>query len=92
MKHVQALQVRKRFGSILDDVVKQQKPVVVERAGRPLVVLVPFDQYQAEHDFAARRERLQRVADEMDRWATRNAKTLAGFDPVKAVREGRASR
>ena len=92
MKRVQALQVRKRFGGVLDEVVKRQEPIVIERAGRPLVVLVPFDQYQAEHDVAVRRERLQQVAVHMDRWAARNAKVLAGFDPVKAIRESRASR
>ena len=92
MKHLQALQVRKRFGGVLDDVVKRQEPVVIERAGRPLVVLVPFDRYQAEHDLTTRRERLQHVAAKMNQWAARNAKALAGFDPVKAIREIRTSR
>ena len=92
MKHVQALQVRKRFGGVLDDVVKRQEPIVIERAGRPLVVLVPFDQYQAEHDVTIRRQRLQHVAAKMDQWAARNAKALADFDPVKAIRENRSHR
>ncbi len=92
MKHIQALQVRRRFGGVLDEVVKQREPIVIERAGRPLVVLVPFDQYQAEHDLTVRRERLQQGAAKMDRWAARNAKALAGFDPVKAIRESRSSR
>ena len=92
MKHVQALQMRKRFGGVLDEVVKQQEPIVIERAGRPLVVLVPFDQYQAEHDVTVRRQRLQHVAVKMDQWAARNAKALAEFDPVKAIRESRVSR
>lgn len=92
MKRLQALQVRKRFGGVLDEVVKRHEPIVIERAGRPLVVLVPFDQYQTEHDLGTRRERLQRLAAEMDQWAKRNAKALAGFDPVKAIRESRASR
>ena len=92
MKRLQALQVRKRFGGVLDAVAKQQEPIVIERAGRPLVVMVPFDQYQAEHDVTARRERLQRVAGEMDRWAQRNAKALKGFDPIQAVRDLRSSR
>ena len=92
MKRLQALQVRKRFGSVLDTVAKQHEPVVIERAGRPLVVMVPFDQYQAEHGATARRERLQKVAREMDRWAQRNAKTLSGFDPIQAIRDLRAGR
>ena len=89
MKHLQALQVRKRFGGIVDEVVQKREPVVIERAGRPLVVMVPFDQYQAERDLTTRRERLQQVAVKMNQWAARNAKALAGFDPVKAIRETR---
>jgi prevent-host-death family protein len=92
MKRLQALQVRKGFGGVLDTVANQHEPVVIERAGRPLVVMVPFDQYQAEHDQTTRRERLERVALDMDRWAKRNAKTLAGFDPIHAIRHTRSSR
>lgn len=92
MKTLQALQVRKRFGGVLDEVVKKGEPVVIERTGKPLVVMVPFEQYQAEHDQMARRERLRKVFAEMDQWAKRNAEALKGFDPVKAIREIRDSR
>ena len=92
MKTVKALDVRKRFGSLLDEVVKKHQPVIVERSGRPLVVMVSFEQYQAEHDLTARQERLRAVSTVLERWRQRNAKALARVDAVQAIRELRASR
>ena len=92
MRRLQALEVRKRFGGVLDDVVRKNDAVVIERAGRPLVVMMPFERYQAEHNRAARRERLQQVIEGMNRWSQRNAKVLKGFDPIRAIREIREHR
>ena len=91
MKMISALAVRKRFGAILDEVVKEKQPIAITRANRPLVVIEPYDTYGARTDQASRRQRLLEVSHRMDEWAERNAKSLRGFDTVKAIRQMRES-
>jgi len=42
---VSATEARVRFGALLRRVVDEQEAVVVERAGRPQVVVLPIDEY-----------------------------------------------
>lgn len=92
MKMVSALAVRRKFGAILDEVVKAREPIAITRANRPLVVMEPYAQYQVRTHRDARRKRLTEVSHRIDEWARRNAKRLKGFDAVKAIREMRDSR
>jgi prevent-host-death family protein len=41
MKSLSALEVRKKFGGVLDMVTKDRVPVTICRANKPLAVLVP---------------------------------------------------
>ena len=86
MRMVSALTVRKRFGSILDEVAKGREPVAITRANEPLVVMEPYATYQAREDRETRRRRLTEVARRMDEWAKRNAKHLKGPDAVTLIR------
>lgn len=92
MKMVSALVVRKRFGSILDEVAKGKQPIAITRANRPLVVMEPYEEYEARTDEVVRRGRLLEVTRRMDEWTKRNAKYLKGFDTVKVIRQMRDSR
>ena len=87
MKMISALAVRRRFGAILDEVVKEKQPIAITRANRPLVVIEPYDTYGARTDQAARRQRLLEVSRRMDAWAKRNAKYLKGPDAVTLIRK-----
>lgn len=87
MKRVPALMVRKKFGAILDEVVKGKEPIAITRANEPLVVMEPYAQYQVRTDQETRRKRLLEVARKMDEWAKRNAKRLKkGPDAVTLIR------
>ena len=46
-RHVSAYEARTRFGEILDAVRYRKEPVVVEKNGRPAVVIVDLGTYQA---------------------------------------------
>lgn len=92
MKSFSALTVRKKFGRILDEVVKKKEPVVILRANQPLVVMFPYEEYKLKFDQQARTERLREVTRQMDEWAKRNAEKLKGLDPALLVREMRNSR
>jgi prevent-host-death family protein len=47
MKRLSALEVRKKFGSVLDLVAQKRVPVTITRGDKPLVVMIPADEYQA---------------------------------------------
>ncbi len=88
MKKVPALAVRKKFGAILDEVVKSKEPIAITRANQPLVVMEPYATYQAREDRGERRRRLEEVARRMDEWAKRSAKYLKkGPDAVTLIRK-----
>ncbi len=46
-KQINALALRKRFGEILEEVRYRKEPYVVTRNGRPMIVLLDIEQYQA---------------------------------------------
>ena len=45
-KTVNAVQARKQLGRLLEEVFYQNQRVIIERAGRPMAVLVPLEQYR----------------------------------------------
>ncbi len=90
MKTMSALEVRKRFGSVLDLVAKKRIPVTISRANRPLAVLVPADEYQARN--SGRESRLRLTAEKIAEWKKLHARKLKGIDVVRLLRESREQR
>lgn len=92
MKTVTALTVRKKFGAILDEVVKRKEPIAVTRANRPLVVMEPYAVYEARTNQEERRKRLMEASRRIDEWAKRNAKHMKkGPGVVTLLRKDRES-
>ncbi len=90
MKTVSALMFRRKFGAILDEVVKGKEPIAITRANRLLVVMEPHATYQVREDQEARRRRLEEASRRMDEWAKRNAKHMKkGPDVVTLIRKMR---
>ena len=46
-KEVTALDLRKHFGEVLDDVRYRKEPYVVTRNGRPIIALIDIEAYRA---------------------------------------------
>ena len=90
MKTVSALEMRKKFGSVLDLVTKKGIPVTICRADKPLAVLVPIEDYRSKN--LGREHRLRFAAERIDEWKKRHAKKLKGLDVTKMLRESRAER
>ena len=90
MKTLSALDVRKRFGAVLDLVAEKRVPVTIVRGSRPLVVMLPADEYEART--AGRASRLRLAVERMDAWKQDQARTLRGLDAVRLVRESRDRR
>jgi prevent-host-death family protein len=90
MKTMSALEVRKRFGSVLDLVSKKGVPVTISRANKPLAVLVPVRDYQARG--SGRETRLRLAVENIAEWKKRHSRTLKGVDAVRLLRESRETR
>jgi prevent-host-death family protein len=92
METLNALAVRKKFGTVLDKVWKEQVAIAITRANKPLVVMVPFDEYENMIRDNTREKRLRTAVDRLKKWSGKNKSYLADFDVVKAVREAREKR
>lgn len=71
---ISATEARIHFGEIMQDAVRHQQPIVVEKAGKPQVVILAYDRYQ------------RLAGDEQEDWQTMLAK---GHAMVKADLKGR---
>ena len=92
MQRISALTMRKKFGHYLDLVAEEKEPVLIERANRPMAVLVPAEDYETYErwmrDRAARDEAVRR----MDKLRTELGERLGPVDVVALVRKTRDSR
>ena len=92
MKSVAALDLRKRLGSILDAVSSRKEGVVIQRANKPLAVLISVEEYEEKVLGKDRGRKLRDVADRMEAWRQAHRKEAAAVDAVRAVRAGRTGR
>jgi prevent-host-death family protein len=90
MRTVSALEVRKKFGSILDLVAERRVPVAITRGNRRLVVMVPAEEYEARR--LGREARLRLATEKISSWKRRHARQLRGVNPARLVREIRDAR
>jgi prevent-host-death family protein len=89
MKTVSALEVRKRFGQLLDEAAAGER-IVIERAGEPRAALVPLS--DLEHVDPERQLAQRRAAfHELMRMARRRP-VPPGLDAARIVREMRDER
>jgi len=87
MKTVSALDVRRRFGQLLDEAAAGER-IVIERAGTPLAALVPLgDLREIAPGRAA--ERQLAALDEIRRLVAEAPPTPTGWDAAAFVRRDR---
>lgn len=72
---VSATEARVHFGELMQDAVQHQQPIVVEKAGKPQVVIIAYDRYQ------------QLVQEEQDDWRVLLARGHANINSFRAGRE-----
>jgi len=90
VKTLSALEVRKRFGAVLDLVADKRVPVTIMRGDRALVVMLPADEYEART--TGRTNRLRLAVEKLEIWKRGQARKLRGLDAVRLVRESRDQR
>jgi len=92
MKTITAMTFRKKFGSVLNGVVRHNAPVAVSRGDHPMVVVVPYATYQEIAPESDRLHKLSSAFEQLDAWRRGPGQKLKGFKPVdaiRAIREGR---
>jgi len=70
---VSATEAKNRFGTMLRRVARDDTPLIVERGGKPVAVLMSFATYEATQQARATpsRSRLQRAREAIGMWADR---------------------
>jgi len=86
MKTLTALDLRKKLGSVLDDVSMKGEEVIISRANKPLAVIISIEEYEEKVQKKHREKKLVDVAAEMDRWKKKHLKETR-IDTVKVIRK-----
>lgn len=92
---VTALEMRKKFGGILDRVVQKGEHITIMRGHLPLAVLIPVADHKKQCLDKDRVRTVEEVLGEIDAWKKANpskAKRLAKVDAAAEVRAMRDSR
>ena len=63
-KEVTSLELRKRFGEIIEEVRYRKEPYIVKRNGRPMVVLVDIEAFQAAEERRQEEAFIENYTDE----------------------------
>ena len=89
MRVVSALDVRKKFGQLLDEAAAGER-LIIERAGQPIAALVPLSDLPE----VSREERIRRRLEAVDdiRRMARRYPPAPDFDAVALIREQRRLR
>ena len=45
-KHIGAFEARRKFGQLLEEAFYNKDAFIIQRAGRPMAVIVSYDEYQ----------------------------------------------
>ena len=72
---VSATEARVHFGELMQDAIQHQQPIVVEKSGKPQVVIIAYDRYQ------------QLVQEEKADWRALLARGHANVNSYRAGRE-----
>lgn len=87
MRSISALDVRARFGQVLDEAAAGER-FVVERAGQPVAAIVPLA--DLDHVDPARiRDRRLAAVDQLVRLGRRDRGLYGEFDAAAAIRQDR---
>lgn len=89
MRSVTALDVRKRFGQIVDEAAAGER-IVIERAGQPIAALVPLSDLALVDPERRKAERLRAIDDIVRR--AKRFKVDPAFDAAAALRSQRLAR
>jgi len=86
LKRVSAIKVRQNLGEVMNEVVMKSDEYIVERAGKPLVAIIPVEKYLS---MKKEREEFFRMYDELQAEVGRKEKEGADLDIEEAIKAAR---
>ncbi|MBI4685427.1 MAG: type II toxin-antitoxin system Phd/YefM family antitoxin [Nitrospirae bacterium] len=89
LKKISAIKVRQNLGHVMNEVALKEDEYIVERAGKPLVAIIPIDQYQR---LRGEREDFFRMVDEIQKEAVRSNRKVINSEIEEAVQAYRKSK
>lgn len=95
MDNINALTFRKKFGEIIDKVVKTGQPIVIERQNEPVVVMYPFEKKKEEIEEKKRADRLEKASKMLETWRKTwgsNKNGFGGLSSTEFIRKMRDER
>lgn len=92
LKRISAIKVRQNLGQVMNEVALKEDEYIVERAGKPLIAIIPIEEYQRmkkeKDDFFQMFEDVQKGV----RPAAEKAIDLEIEAAVKSSRKGKAGK
>ena len=90
---INALKVRTKLGSILDNVSKKGEHYIIERMGKPMAVVVPYQSFDFKTQKSKKRqERIQKTIDSINYWRQKNVHKYWTTDSAIIIRRMRDER
>lgn len=89
MSKISALNLRKKLGSVIDEVAEKKKAVTVTRSNKPVVAIIPYEEYERREERAAR---LAKAAANMDKVRKKLKSKLRQADAAAVIRKMREER
>lgn len=89
LKKISAIKVRQNLGHVMNEVALKEDEYIVERAGKPLVAIIPIDQYQR---LRGEREDFFRMVNEIQKEAVRSDRKVIDSEIEEAVQAYRKSK
>jgi len=87
---INALKVRTKLGSILDNVAQKGEHYIIERMGKPMAAIIPYDKLERER--TERQKRLEKAIKSIDRWREKYGAKYKKPDSAEIVRKMRDER
>ena len=91
---VTAIEMRRKFGGILDRVVQKGEHITIMRGNRPLATLVPAQEHQRQCSSQSRLKDFNEALAELDEWKKRNEGRIkkSRINSTQMIRKMRDSR
>ena len=85
MKEISSLDLRKRFGQVLDEVRRRKEPYIIKKNGRQIVVLMDIDVYKASQEHLKEELFIEEYSQKrMKEFASEDKIEQSIFDRVKS--------
>ena len=90
---INALKIRTKLGGILDNVAQKGETYIIQRMGKPMAVIVPYDKFDLDktHD-EEKRKKMEKAIKAMDKWREKYGKKYGKPDSVTIIRKMRKER